>query len=85
MGDDQDNSLAVSFDAAGSIVVNSEGDFVTVQGGTATVANTRLIQIFGLGGNDELIWSRSANLQQVIRMPERVARRLQAEGFAEYC
>jgi Ca2+-binding RTX toxin-like protein len=66
MGDDQDNSLAVSFDAAGSIVVNSEGDFVTVQGGTATAANTRLIQIFGLGGNDNLVWARSQNLPSAI-------------------
>src|SRR5262249_25305597 len=62
MGDDLDNSIAVSRDAAGTLVVNSDASFVTVQGGTATAANTRLIQIFGMGGNDELIWSRSANL-----------------------
>src|SRR4051794_2262866 len=54
-GDEQDNSLAVSFDAAGSIVVNSDALFVPVQGGPATAANTRLIKIFGLGGNDQLI------------------------------
>src|SRR5215831_17083483 len=52
MGDAQDNTLAVSRDAAGSILVNSGA--VTVQGGTATVANTRLIQVFGLDGNDNL-------------------------------
>src|SRR5437762_287990 len=61
-GDAQDNSIAVSFNAAGSIVVNSEAGIVSVQGGTPTAANTRLIQIFGLGGNDNLVWSRSANL-----------------------
>src|SRR5262249_28266180 len=61
-GDDQDNSLAVSRDAAGTLVVNSDASIVPVQGGPATAANTRLIQIFGMGGNDTLIWSRSANL-----------------------
>src|SRR5689334_17678637 len=61
-GDAQDNSIAVSFNAAGSIVVNSEAGIVPVQGGTPTAANTRLIQIFGMGGNDDLVWARSQNL-----------------------
>jgi Ca2+-binding RTX toxin-like protein len=61
-GDAQDNSIAVSFNAARSIVVNSEAGIVAVQGGTPTAANTRLIQIFGLGGNDNLDWARSPNL-----------------------
>src|SRR4051794_8717976 len=52
MGDALDNTVAVSRNAAGTILVN--GGAVTVQGGTATVANTRLIQVFGLGGNDNL-------------------------------
>src|SRR3954467_5786258 len=47
MGDDLDNSIAVSRDAAGTLVVNGDGTVVTVQGGPATAANTRLIQIFG--------------------------------------
>jgi Ca2+-binding RTX toxin-like protein len=51
-GDAQDNTVVVSRDAGGTILVN--GGVVTVQGGTATVANTRLIQIFGLDGNDNL-------------------------------
>ena len=51
-GDAQDNTIAVSRDAAGTILVNSGA--VTVQGGSATVANTRLIQMFGLGGDDNL-------------------------------
>lgn len=62
MGDAQDNSIAISRDAAGSLVVNGDAGVVAVQGGTATAANTTLIQIFGLGGNDELVWSRSVNL-----------------------
>ncbi len=52
IGDAQDNTIVVSRDAAGSILVNSGA--VTVLGGKPTVANTSLIQIFGLGGNDNL-------------------------------
>ena len=54
MGDAQDNNITVSRNAAGSIVVNGDGTVVTVQGGTPTVANTQLIQIFGQDGNDTL-------------------------------
>jgi Ca2+-binding RTX toxin-like protein len=63
-GDELNNSIAVSFDAAGIIRVNSGA--VPVLGGTPTPANTRLIQIFGLGGNDDLVWSRSANLPSAV-------------------
>jgi Ca2+-binding RTX toxin-like protein len=49
-GDSLDNSIAVSRDAAGRLLVN--GGAVTVAGGTPTVANTSLIQAFGLGGSD---------------------------------
>ena len=52
IGDAKDNTIAVSRDAAGSILVN--GGAVSVLGGKATVANTKLIQIFGLDGNDNL-------------------------------
>ena len=52
IGDAQDNAITVSRNAAGSILVNSGA--VTVLGGTPTVANTSLIQMFGLGGNDNL-------------------------------
>src|SRR4051794_38586004 len=54
MGDAQDNSIAVSRNAAGSIVVNGDGTVVAVQGGTPTAANTRQIQMFGQDGNDTL-------------------------------
>ena len=49
-GDSLANTITVSRNAAGTILVN--GGAVTVVGGTATVANTSKIQVFGLGGND---------------------------------
>jgi Ca2+-binding RTX toxin-like protein len=51
-GDASDNTIVVSRDAAGTILV--DGGAVAIQGGTATVANTALIQIFGGDGNDNL-------------------------------
>jgi Ca2+-binding RTX toxin-like protein len=51
-GDGANNAITISRDAAGKILVN--GGAVTVRGGTATVANTSLIQVFGLAGNDTL-------------------------------
>jgi Ca2+-binding RTX toxin-like protein len=52
LGDAGNNNIVVSRDAAGQILVN--GGAVAVQGGTATVANTALIQVFGLAGNDTI-------------------------------
>ncbi len=51
-GDAQDNNIAVSRNAAGSILVNAGA--VKILGGKATVANTSLIQLFGQAGNDTL-------------------------------
>jgi Ca2+-binding RTX toxin-like protein len=51
-GDNQDNQIVVSRDAAGKLLVN--GGAVPILGGTATVANTSDILMFGLGGNDNL-------------------------------
>ena len=51
-GDSANNSIAISRDAAGKILVN--GGAVAVVGGSATVANTSLIQGFGLAGNDTI-------------------------------
>src|SRR5215213_8935919 len=48
--DSLDNNITVSRNAAGTILVN--GGAVSVVGGTPTVANTSLIQVFGTGGND---------------------------------
>jgi len=52
VGDDLDNSIVVSRNAAGSLLVNNGA--VSVSGGVPTVANTVLIQIFGQKGNDQL-------------------------------
>ncbi len=49
-GDAADNTLTISRNAAGRILVNGGAIYVT--GGTPTVANTSKIQVFGLGGND---------------------------------
>src|SRR4051794_23958783 len=49
-GDNLNNSTTLSRNAAGQILVN--GGAVPVVGGTPTVANTALMQVFGLGGND---------------------------------
>src|SRR5262249_3102884 len=47
-----DNNIVVSRNAAGQILVN--GGAIPIQGGTATVANTSLIQVFGQAGNDTI-------------------------------
>jgi Ca2+-binding RTX toxin-like protein len=52
IGDDVDNTIVVSRNAAGALLVNNGA--VSITGGVATVANTVLIRIFGRGGNDQL-------------------------------
>src|SRR5688572_21193595 len=44
------SNLTVSRNAAGTILVN--GGAVAISGGVPTVANTSLIQVFGLGGDE---------------------------------
>ena len=51
-GDDLDNIIIVSRDAAGNLRVN--GGAVSIMGGVPTLANTAFIQIFGHGGNDQI-------------------------------
>jgi Ca2+-binding RTX toxin-like protein len=51
-GDSLDNTITISRNAAGQLLVN--GGAVAVSGGTPTVANTSLIQVFGQGGNDTI-------------------------------
>jgi Ca2+-binding RTX toxin-like protein len=50
--DSLDNTIVTSRDAAGRILVN--GGAVPVVGGTPTVANTSLLQVFGTNGNDSI-------------------------------
>jgi Ca2+-binding RTX toxin-like protein len=52
LGDAADNTIVISRDAAGKILVNNGA--VPVLGGTPTVANTVQISAFGLGGNDNI-------------------------------
>ena len=56
-GDNLDNNIVISRNAAGTILVN--GGAVAVVGGTPSVANTALIQVFGLGGNDTITLDES--------------------------
>jgi Ca2+-binding RTX toxin-like protein len=49
-GDNLNNTITISRNAAGTILVN--GGAISVVGGTPTVANTSLIRVFGLGGQD---------------------------------
>src|SRR5262245_56736534 len=50
LGDGVGNSIVLSRDAAGKILVN--GGAISVAGGTPTIANTSRIHVFGLGGAD---------------------------------
>jgi Ca2+-binding RTX toxin-like protein len=51
-GDSAANTITISRDAAGRILVN--GGTVSANGGVPTVANTSLIQAFGQAGNDTI-------------------------------
>src|SRR5262245_3455694 len=51
-GDHLNNTIDVSRDAAGRLLVN--GGAISIHGAASTVANTRLIQVFGLSGNDTI-------------------------------
>jgi hypothetical protein len=50
LGDNVGNTITTSRDAAGTILVN--GSAVSSPNGTATVANTSQLQVFGHGGAD---------------------------------
>jgi Ca2+-binding RTX toxin-like protein len=51
-GDAANNTITVSRDVAGDILVN--GGIIAINGGTPTAANTRQIEVFGGSGNDSL-------------------------------
>src|SRR5262245_27032831 len=52
LGDSLDDVITISRNAAGLLLIN--GGAIPVIGGTPTVANTALIQVFGLAGNDNI-------------------------------
>jgi len=52
-GDDLNNPIAVSRDAAGNILVN--GGAVSVEGGQPRVANTSVIETFGEASSDKIV------------------------------
>lgn len=56
-GDSADNTIEISRNAGGTILVN--GGAVNIVGGVPTVANTTLIQAFGLAGNDTISLNES--------------------------
>ncbi|CAG0944615.1 Mannuronan C5-epimerase AlgE5 [Gammaproteobacteria bacterium] len=56
-GDALNNNIEVSRNAAGTLLVN--GGAVNVKGGTPSVANTSLIQVFGQGGDDVITLNES--------------------------
>jgi Ca2+-binding RTX toxin-like protein len=51
-GDKQKNTLTLSRDAAGKILINNGA--VAIDGGQPTVANTSELQVFGQGGDDTI-------------------------------
>jgi hypothetical protein len=65
-GDNPDDIITVSRDAAGKILVN--GGAVSVQGGQPTVANTALIQVFDQGGNDTITLDESNGVLPAVQL-----------------
>jgi Ca2+-binding RTX toxin-like protein len=57
LGDQLDNTIVTSRNAAGQILVN--GGLVSVVGGQPTVANTVETVVFGQGGNDTITLDES--------------------------
>jgi Ca2+-binding RTX toxin-like protein len=57
-GDSAANAITLSRDAAGRILVNNGA--ITVVGGTPTVANTSLLRVLALGGNDVVTISEAS-------------------------
>src|SRR5260370_29170352 len=56
-GDGLGNSIRVSRDATGTLIVKGGG--VSIKGGKPTVANTTKIQVFGLDGDDTITLDES--------------------------
>jgi Ca2+-binding RTX toxin-like protein len=60
IGDNQDNVIAARRDAAGALQVSINGNAIPISGGVPTIANTTLIRLLGLNGNDTLLIDDSA-------------------------
>ena len=56
-GDELENSITISRNAAGLLLVN--GGAITIAGGTPTVANTVRMSLFGQGGDDVITLSEA--------------------------
>ncbi len=65
-GDSLDNNIVLGRNAAGTILVN--GGAVPVKGGTATVANTKLIQVFGQAGDDTITVDESSGAMPAVNL-----------------
>src|SRR5215510_6948098 len=63
-GDNLDNTITVSRDAAGAILIN--GGAVPIVGGTPNVANTTQIQLSGRGGHDVITADSSSTVPVTI-------------------
>ena len=63
-GDNLDNTITVSRDAAGAILINDGA--VPVVGGTPNVANTSQIQLSGRGGHDVITADSSSTVPVTI-------------------
>src|SRR4051812_9628293 len=57
IGDSLNNTITISRNAAGTILVN--GGAVAIVGGPSTVANTSLIQVFGQDGADQITFDEA--------------------------
>lgn len=60
LGDAQDNSIDISRDVNGNLLVN--GGAVTIQGGTATIQNTKQLVVFAGDGNDTVTINQANGL-----------------------
>jgi Ca2+-binding RTX toxin-like protein len=58
LGDAQANTIAISRNAGGALLVNNGA--VAITGGNATVANTTKIQVYGNHGNDSITLNESS-------------------------
>src|SRR5262245_55230769 len=63
-GDNHDNTITVSHDAAGAILINDGA--VPIVGGTPNVANTTQIQLSGRGGDDVITADSSSTVPVTI-------------------